>query len=264
MSTPLPPAMRILITGASRGIGRYIAESLAQPGRMLILVARKASHLESIADLCEERGADVCTFGVNLAKRDCVNQLIKVVRSDGAPDMIINCAGIMGSEVAPWESDPDSWWLTQLVNVRAPYLLQRGFVPDMLARGGGRILDLSSGAAVTDSSVASDYWVSKTALMRLGGSLHEAGYSSGLRVLEMSPGVINSDMTRDMAMHEGRTDWTDPGAVVEIVKAFADGELDGISGTYVRAGTDSIDELKARSQRGIGESARRLRITPWE
>lgn len=116
---------------------------------------------------------------------------------------------------------------------------------------------------MTDRADSSDYWVSKTALFRLGSSLHEAGYHRGLRVLELAPGVVLTDMTRDMAMHRGRTQWTAMEDVTAIACAFADGDLDGLSGTQVRAGTDSLDELRTRSQRGIGDDERKLRLTPW-
>ncbi len=260
----VPPSERILVTGASRGIGRHIAVDVARPGRTLILVARTLDALEDVAGECEERGAKVCTMACQLEDTGDVARMLKAIKADGGADMVVNCAGIFGEEKVPWETDPELWWQTQLVNVRAPYLIQRALVPGMLERGGGRILDLSSGAAIKDRDDSSGYYVSKTALMRLGGCLHEAGYVRGLRVLEMAPGVVLTDMTRDMLMHEGRTEWTDPADVAALVVAFADGELDALSGCQVRAGADSLDELRARSARGgIGADERRLRLSGW-
>lgn len=258
------PSERILITGASRGIGRYVARGLARPGRELVLAARALPHLDGIAAECAQAGADVCTVSCDLAKSESVEQMIRIVLADGVPDMVVNCAGVFGDEAVPWESDPEQWWRTQLINVRSPYLIQRHLVPPMLDNGGGRILDLSSGAAVSDRGDSSDYWVSKTALFRLGSSLHLAGFDRGLRVLEMAPGVVLTDMTRNMRMHEGRTEWTDPADVVAIAAAFADGQLDGLSGAQVRAGRDSLAELIARSTKGISGDERRLRLTPWK
>lgn len=259
----LPPSRRILVTGASRGIGRHIAVGLARTGRTLILVARSLDALDNVAEECEDRGADVCAIACQLENHDRLTHMLDIVKADGGADMVVNCAGIFGEEKLPWETDPDLWWRTQLVNVRAPYLIQHALVPGMLERGGGRILDLSSGAAIKDRDDSSGYYVSKTALMRLGGCLHEAGYARGLRVLEMAPGVVLTDMTRDMLMHEGRTEWTDPSDVAALVAAFADAELDGLSGCQVRAGADSLDELRARSKKGIGADERRLRLSGW-
>lgn len=260
----VPQAERILITGASRGIGQRIAIELARPGRTLVLVARTQKGLTATAAACEERGASVCTLGCLLEKKDRLKQMLEIVRADGGADMIVNCAGVFGSEENPWEADPEDWWYTQLVNVRAPYLIQHALVPGMLKRGGGRIIDLSSGAAIKDRPDTSAYYVSKTALMRLGGSLHLAGYDQGLRVLELAPGVVYTGMTKDAKMHEGRTEWTDPGYAAEIAAAFADGELDGLSGCQVRAGSDSLEDLKKRSAEGVGANSRRLRLTNFD
>ena len=262
--TTVPAVERILITGASRGIGQRMAIELARPGRTLILVARTQKALSDTVAACEERGASVCSLACLLEKQDRVAQMLQIVQADGGVDMIVNCAGVFGTEDKPWEADPEDWWYTQLVNVRAPFLIQHALVPGMLERGGGRIIDLSSGAAIKDRPDTSAYYVSKTALMRLGGSLHLAAYDRGLRVLELAPGVVYTDMTKDARMHIGRTEWVDPGEAAKIAAAFADGQLDGLSGCQVRAGSDSLEDLKKRSAEGVGANSRRLRLTDFE
>ena len=178
--------------------------------------------------------------------------------------MVVNCAGVLGQETSPWQADPEDWWRTLEVNLRAPFLIQRRVVPAMIANGGGRILDLSSGAAVKDSARASAYYASKTALMRLAGCLHEAASGQGVKILELAPGVVRTDMTLSMRAYEGRTEWTDPAQSVAIARAFADGLLDGLSGCQVRAGSDDLADLVARSRRGVGPDERRLRRTDFD
>lgn len=261
----MTPATTILITGASRGIGAAIAAALASPGRTLLLTARDRDSLASTAGAVEASGATAVPFAVELSDVDSIRTLINHITSGGYEvDMLVNNAGVMGEEVAPWEADARTWWHTLEVNVRAPFLLQRALVPGMLARGGGRVVDLSSGAAVYDNADSSDYYVSKTALYRLGSSMHDAGHAQGLRVFEVAPGVVQTDMTRDMNSHAGRTEWNDASEVAAIIRAISDGELDGISGTQVRAGTDTVDDLRRRSQTGVSPEERRLRMTPWD
>lgn len=256
-------AHTIAITGASRGIGRILAHALA-PGRILHLIARDRTALATVAQECTRGGATaIHTHSVDLADASSLETFAHSLATYPI-DMLVNCAGIFGEEVLPWQGDPHAWWKTFEANVRAPYILAHYLTPRMIERGGGRILDLSSGAAVTDRADSSAYWASKTALLRLGVSLHEAGYVYGLRVLELAPGVVRTDMTRAMKMHEGRTSWTDPSEVAAIAQAFADGKLDGLSGCQVRAGTDGLDELIRRSQLGVSANARRLRLTGWE
>ncbi|MGV9182581.1 SDR family NAD(P)-dependent oxidoreductase [Arcanobacterium canis] len=255
----------ILLTGASRGIGAVIARTIAAPGRTLLLVARSRSALQEQATICRELGASVYTYAAELSDVDSINELVAQIRLDGCvPDTLINNAGVMGAEVAPWDDDPQAWWHVMEVNVRAPYLLAHAFVPDMLEAGFGRIIDLSSGAAIWDTPKTVAYYVSKTALFRLGSSLHEAGYTRGLRVLEVAPGVVKTDMTRDADMHIGRTEWNDASEVAQIIAAAVDGDLDGLSGAQVRAGTDTLADLKERSLSGIGHEDRRLRMTGFD
>lgn len=260
----MKPSERILLTGASRGIGRHLAEGMAGPGRRLVLVARKVSSLDAVADACEEAGAGVCSMGAELSKARDVEAMLDIALADGPVDMVVNCAGVLGQETSPWQADPEDWWRTLEVNLRAPFLIQRRIVPAMIANGGGRILDLSSGAAVKDSARASAYYASKTALMRLAGCLHEAASGQGVKILELAPGVVRTDMTLSMRAYEGRTEWTDPAQSVAIARAFADGLLDGLSGCQVRAGSDDLADLVARSRRGVGPDERRLRRTDFD
>ncbi len=265
MQAQLASAKKILLTGASRGIGATLARVLAEPGRELFLVARTREALYGTARACSERGAKVQTFGVDLAVASQVTALAQEVRDDfGGVDLLVNNAGILGPEGLPWETDPEQWWQTQLVNVRAPYLLQRILIPDMLQKGGGRVIDLSSGAAVTDDELCSAYFTSKTALLRLAGSLDLAGRDKGILVFPVAPGVVETDMTRAMSMHIGRDAWNDPQQVAQLVKAIAAGWLDGVAGCQLRAGVDTVEQLQERIACGeVLRSSRRLRLTDW-
>ncbi|VDG76412.1 3-ketoacyl-ACP reductase [Actinobaculum suis] len=260
----LGPVQTVLITGASRGIGRSLAVGLAQPGRTLILVASKVSRLNGTAGECEVKGSDVITIGCDFAKEKSVREMLSILRSTHEIDMIINCAGVFGEEKVPWEASPEDFDRTMQVNLSVPFRIQHALVPAMLERGGGRILDLSSGAAVVDNPHAPAYYVSKTALFRLAGALHEAGYERGLRVLSLAPGVVQTDMTAGIKAHADRSDWTPVELSVEITRAFADGKLDALSGKQVRAGTDSLEDLLRRAAAGSPAESKRLRLTGWE
>ena len=181
----------------------------------------------------------------------------------GAVDLLVNNAGLVDAEVPLWEADPEEFARVLATNVYGPFLLARAVVPGMLSRGGGRVIDLSSGAGTHDNAQASAYNVSKTALFRIGGGLHAAGFDRGLRAFEVAPGVVATDMSTGMQLHADRTDWTPPEAVGEIVVAIAAGELDTLSGCYLRAGTDTVAELRERAAAGQ-PTGRRLRVTDWE
>ncbi len=131
----------------------------------------------------------------------------------------------------------------------------------MLEAGGGRVVNLSSGAGADDRPVYSAYCAAKAGLFRLTGNLHLAGHDRGLRAFDVSPGVVRTDMTGSMAMHDDRTDWTPVAAVVDLVVAVARGELDAWSGRYLRAGVDTPASLAAAAD-DLDDRARRLRVVP--
>ncbi|MFN8076373.1 MAG: SDR family NAD(P)-dependent oxidoreductase [Kineosporiaceae bacterium] len=188
----------------------------------------------------------------------------------GGVDLLVNNAGVIESDEVPvWEADAREWWDVVETDLRGPFHLVRHVVPGMLVRGGGRVVDLSSGAGANDRDVYSAYCAAKAGLIRLGAHLHLAGYARGLRSFEIAPGVVSTDMTRSMAMHDGREDWTDPEEFVSLVVAAAQGRLDAWSGCFMRAGLDSVDELVARAAALADETgavpypSRRLLVHPF-
>lgn len=266
------PARTALVTGASRGIGRAIAVGLAAAGLDVALLARDAGRLADVADEIAALGdgsgrAVVVTADVTDARA------VEAAVSDaqealGGVDLLVNGAGRVDAEVPLWEADPDEWWAIVETNVRGPFLLARAVIPGMLARGGGRVVDLNSGAGSHDMDGASAYNASKTALLRLGANLHVSGSARGLRTFEVAPGVVRTDMTASMVMHADRTEWTPVEQTVEMVVAIARGELDAFSGAFVRVTHDSPASLRAAvsaAEEGVvpGPDARRLRVTRW-
>ncbi|MEL7976259.1 SDR family NAD(P)-dependent oxidoreductase [Isoptericola sp. F-RaC21] len=264
----VPPARTALVTGASRGIGRAVALGLARAGLDVALVARDADRLAEVAREVRDLGRVALELPTDVTDPAAVEAAVRAAEPSpadgglGSVDLLVNNAGRIDAEVPLWEADPDEWWSVLETNVRGPFLLARHVVPGMLARGGGRVVDLNSGAGSHDNADATAYNASKTALMRLGAGLHDAGHGRGLRVLEVAPGVVRTDMTGAMRAHEGRTEWTPVERTVDLVAAFARGDLDACSGWFVRASHDTPETLSRLAQDASAPAARRLRVQP--
>ena len=227
-----------VVTGASRGIGRHVADALEDAG---YAVERGSTAVAPVTD----RAALTAWVG-------------EVVERHGRIDVLVNNAGVIDDEVDLFASDPDQWWHTQEVNVLGAYLMTWLVAPHMIAAGGGRVVNVNSGSARWPGEQASAYNVSKTALARLTGSTHLAGWARGIRAFDLMPGVVHTDMTEAMDAHVGRTEWTDPAEVTELVLALVSGDLDAWSGRFVRAGLDTVASLRARAAAGLGEEERTL------
>ena len=152
-----------------------------------------------------------------------------VIARHGRVDVLVNNAGVIDAEVSLAESDPDDWWRCIEVDLRGPYLFTRMVLPGMLARHGGRIINLNSGAGTRADEVFSAYAVAKAGLARLTGATHIAGRGRGVYAFDLMPGVVRTDMTGGMAIHETRTEWTNPEDVCGLALALAGGGLDALS-----------------------------------
>ncbi|MDO5629209.1 MAG: SDR family NAD(P)-dependent oxidoreductase [Mobilicoccus sp.] len=241
-----------LVTGASRGIGAFLADAFEREG----YAVERSSRTGTASGDAEVTALDV-------TDADAVGRYVEeVMARHGRIDVLVNNAGVIDTEVPLWEADPEQWWNTVEVNVRGPFLLSRAVAPHMIGAGGGRVINLNSGAGTRSSDVATAYYVSKTALGRITGGLHLAGFDHGLRAFDLAPGVVQTDMTASMTAHEGRTEWTTPAEVCELALALASGELDAWSGRMVRAGDDTPQELRRRAA-DLTEEARQVRLLPW-
>lgn len=231
-----------VVTGASRGIGRFLAEALEKHGWGV------EGGSSAVADVTDPYAVQRWIDDV-LARR-------------GHVDLLVNNAGIIDAEVPLEESDPDDWWRSVEVNVRGPYLVTRALLPHLLGRGAGRVININSGSGTKPSGVASAYNVGKTALGRITGSTHLSGQGRGVLAFDLAPGVVRTDMTESMPRHADRTEWTDPDEVVDLFLALADGHLDAWSGRMVRAGADTVPELEAAAP-GLGADDRTVGLIPY-
>lgn len=242
-----------LVTGASRGIGAHVVDALLGAGWTVVGLSRSGEVAQGAEGLaCDVTDAEAVETTVG-----------HVIDSHGRIDLLVNNAGLVETEQPLWQADVDEWWQVMVTNVRGPFLLSRAVVPHMIAAGGGRVINLNSGSGTRESDVLTAYHASKSALARLTGGIALAGAEHGVLAFDLAPGVIESDMTHSMELHRGRTEWTDPQDVKDLLLAVAHGELDGFNGRFVRAGTDDLDELREWSRQGLGDGERMLRLRPW-
>jgi NAD(P)-dependent dehydrogenase (short-subunit alcohol dehydrogenase family) len=252
-----------LVTGASTGIGRHLVEGLAARGVAVAGVARNEQRLTTaMAEVAEATGARTLAVAADVTDRESVDAAVARVAGElGRVDLLVNNAGLIdAAEVPVWEADPDQWWDVVASHVRGAQLLVRAVAPGMLARGHGRVVNLASGMSTRANRDYSAYSVAKTGLMRLTEALELSLQGSGVHAFDVSPGVVDTEMTRSMDMWRNFTGWTPPERVVEVVAAIAAGELDAWSGRFIRAGKDDLAALRGTSP---ADAARQLRLLPY-
>ncbi len=181
---------RYLITGASRGIGRAIAEQLAAEDVTLLLHGRDAVALAEVYKSVKPRCGGVVRLIQDLAITGGVSDLIAAVVSDRL-DLLVNNAGI--AIVKPFgEITPVEWEQTLGVNVTAPFLLTQRFAPKMPP--GASIVNILSVAAKTGFPNWSAYCMSKFALEGFSQSVREELHEHKIRVINIYPAATNTEI----------------------------------------------------------------------
>ncbi|HSA50806.1 MAG TPA: SDR family oxidoreductase [Yinghuangia sp.] len=265
MSSATLAGTTALVTGAARGIGRAVAERLGREGAAVALLGRGATSLEAVHTALTERGTRTVAVVADVTDPEAVRRAVGRVEDELGPlDLVVNNAGLIdAAEVPFWEADAAQWWDVVETNLRGPVNVDRTVLPGMVSRGRGRIVNLSSGFAVSADPHYSAYTTSKSALLRLTDTIARPLAERGVHVFDISPGAVPTDMTAGMAMFADKTDWYDVDLFLNAVVAVAEGRLDALSGRFLHAGTDDLDALAARAEEIAAIDARTMHLRPY-
>ena len=178
---------RILVTGASSGIGAATARRLVADGNTVLAVARRADRLQALAD---EIGVDTCV--ADITQQDDVDALVAYAESLGGVDAVVNNAGCAFGQEPVWQTDPENWRKMYDVNVLGTLRVTQGFLPMLRARGGGDLLFVTSTAAYLEYEGGAGYTGAKHALKMLVRTLRLELVGEPIRVLEVAPGMVHT------------------------------------------------------------------------
>lgn len=204
---------RILITGASRGIGRAIAEKIATPETILLLQGRDHNALKETCRQAEANGAQTTSLLYELTDTSQIEKLLAAVDSEPL-DVLINNAGF--AIVKPLGAILlDEWNKTLAVNVTAPFLLTQRLSAKM--RTGASIVNILSIAAKTGFANWSSYCMSKFALEGFSQSIREELRPRGIRVLNIYPAATDTEIWNPIEGDWPREKMMSPDEIAEAV-----------------------------------------------
>ena len=186
---------RIIITGASSGIGMALAQRYAREGASLGLLGRHKERLESVAKECRALGGEVATAAIDIRHRVELMQWIKDFDRVVPVDLVIANAGVMegtppGGQIEP----PDAAYALMETNVLGLLNTVQPLLPAMMARGGGQIALISSIAGFVPLADSPSYSASKAAILSYGLSLRDLLLPHGVGVCVICPGYIATPM----------------------------------------------------------------------
>ena len=170
---------RVLISGASRGIGREMAKSFARAGYTHIALLARSTvtstcvEAKKAAKSAGHREPHILELSADLTSAESISFAAKDVQdSFGGLDVLVNNAGYLETWKPIGESDPEDWWLSWTVNVKGSYLMDRAFIPLLLQGQAKTIITVVSAGAWTNLAGASAYQCSKLAQIKLNSYLN--------------------------------------------------------------------------------------------
>ena len=195
-----------LITGAGRGIGRATALALAAEGVHVGLVGRTLENLENVQEELKQYGVKTAVAAANVSDIDEITKAVESIRGELRPiDILLNNAGIskFGSFM---ELTPEEWTNILNVNVNGVYYTTRAVLPEMIERGSGDIINISSTAGQKGGAVTSAYSASKAAVIGLSESLMMEVRKHNIRVTTLTPSTVATDMAVELNLTDGNPD----------------------------------------------------------
>jgi NAD(P)-dependent dehydrogenase (short-subunit alcohol dehydrogenase family) len=183
-----------LVTGASRGIGRAIACRLAVDGWHVVLASRNAGGLAETEHLITDAGGRAQSRLLDVTDPAQITRLADdLARAGMTPAALINNSGIGGPSKPLWEVQPREWDEAIAVNLTGVYLCCRAFLPAMISRGHGSVINIGSVTGKNPLLHRSPYAASKAALIGLTKTLAADAGPHGIRVNLVSPGAVSGE-----------------------------------------------------------------------
>lgn len=256
------------VTGASRGIGRLIALSLARGGATVVGFARPSTDLDTLS--LETVTGVIRTHPLDVTNpSDVQTAFARVAQEVGTPTLLVTCAGSIDALGPIATVDPDRWWEAIAVDLRGTMLCARTALAMMVPADAGRIVTVYGNLGDDGRKHLSAFAVAKAGVARFTETLASELDGTDVVALCIHPGFVRTPMTERLAESDAgrrwlpefgvraKDHWGDGSAAVELVERIVAGEADTLAGRIIYAGED-LEALAERSHKD--HDLRRLRI----
>jgi NAD(P)-dependent dehydrogenase (short-subunit alcohol dehydrogenase family) len=183
-----------LVTGAGRGVGKAISVSLAKAGCRVVLAARTRDQVEAVQKEILSQGGDALGVPTDLTADEDIQRLVEESQAKwGTVDILINNAGwgkrapVVGASLTDWDQ-------TFRLNLRAPMVLAKALLPNMIAKREGAVINIGSVSGKTGEANGAAYSASKFGLIGFTQSLYEEVREHGIKVAVILPGFVDTPL----------------------------------------------------------------------
>ena len=188
-----------IVTGATRGIGRETALGFARAKTSVVVHYRTNVLLaRQVVRDCQSYGVDAVGVQADLADPSSAEKLLLAAQALGSPDILVNNAGVSLTKLLI-DTSFDEWQAMLAVNLTSAFLLMKAVLPQMMQRGYGRIINLSSVFGVSGGSCESAYSASKGGIIALTKAVAKEVAATGVTVNAVAPGAVDTDMLASLS-----------------------------------------------------------------
>ncbi|KAF4947785.1 hypothetical protein FSARC_13890 [Fusarium sarcochroum] len=245
----------VLITGASKGIGKATAISFATAGCSIILLLARSDMADveaAVKDAAKKANRPqplVHSMKVDTTSEDSVRVAAETARDilGGSLDILINNAGYLEEWKPIAESNPSEWWRTWEVNIKGTFLATHYFVPLLLKSSTKTVINVTSGGAHVMFPGASGYQTTKFALCRLTEFMDREYYQQGLIAIAIHPGATKTDLSMNMPLDRQDVLTDTPELAADTVLWLCRERRDWLSGRFASVNWD-MEELEQKKQ----------------
>jgi NAD(P)-dependent dehydrogenase (short-subunit alcohol dehydrogenase family) len=232
---------RAVVTGASRGLGQYMARALGLAGADLAITSRTAASCEPFAAEMRERGVDVKVYSLDVRDRRSIGDFTeRALQECGRIDIVVNNAGCNIRKPAvdvTW----DDWDTVIDTNLKGSFFVATGFARPMLERGAGRVINVGSVTSVFGFAGIAPYSASRGGVLQMSRALASEWGPGGVTVNCLAPGWFETEQTR--VLYEDAT-WLE--YIVERIPVGRVGRPDDLDGVVVFLASDASSYLSGQ------------------
>src|SRR5918912_649507 len=224
----------VMITGASRGLGRALTLAFAEEGANLVINSRNSDSLDPVVKEAEDAGAEVLAVPADVSVQADVERLVNAaVDRFGRIDVLVNNAGLLGPRVPIVEYPEDEWPKVLEANLTGPFLLTKALIPHMPE--GGSIINVTSGVSIQGRARWGAYSVSKFGMEGFTQILAAELEERGIRANSVDPGGMRTEMRAAAYPNEDPNTLVTPEKNIDVFWYLASDESRDVTGERFKA-----------------------------
>ena len=224
----------VMITGASRGLGRALTLAFAEEGANLVINSRNSDSLDPVVKEAEDAGAAVLAVPADVSVQADVERLVNAaVDRFGRIDVLVNNAGLLGPRVPIVEYPEDEWRKVLEANLTGPFLLTKALIPHMPE--GGSIINVTSGVSIQGRARWGAYSVSKFGMEGFTQILAAELEERGIRANSVDPGGMRTEMRAAAYPNEDPNNLVTPEKNIDVFWYLASDESRDVTGERFKA-----------------------------